>query len=177
MSNLLGSTETLVFVAIAVASFLGVGGSLLFGGHDHSLDHDTGGDHGASFLSPQIIFSFTLGFGASAAISSAYGLAVHWSILIGLAFGLVMAGAVYALFAVIYRQQATSLVETSSVVGKVANVLTAIPPDGSGEIGLQVAGQYRTYLARSRKGEIAKGARVKVLENQGGQLVVEADAS
>ena len=49
-----------------------------------------------------------------------------------------MAGAVYALFAVIYKQQATSLIETSSTIGKVANVLSVIPPNGSGEIGLQV---------------------------------------
>jgi membrane protein implicated in regulation of membrane protease activity len=179
MSNLLGSTETLVFLAIAVASFLGVGGSFLFGGHDHDLSgggHDLGaGDHSVPFLSPQIIFSFTLGFGASAAVASAYGAKIHWSILIGFGFGFLMAGAVYALFAVVYKQQASSLVETSSTIGKMANVLTAIPADGSGEIGLQVAGEYRTYLARSRQGEIAKGARVKVVENLGGQLVVEPE--
>jgi membrane protein implicated in regulation of membrane protease activity len=179
MSNLLGSTETLVFLAIAVASFLGVGGSFLFGGHDHDAGgggHEiAGADHSVPFLSPQIIFSFTLGFGASAAIASAYGAKLHWSILIGFAFGFLMAGAVYALYAVIYKQQATSLVETSNAIGKVANVLTAIPADGSGEIGLQVAGEYRTYLARSRQGEIAKGSRVKVIENLGGQLVVEAE--
>src|SRR5206468_5383158 len=119
MSNLLGSTETLVFLAIAIASFLGVGGSFLFGGHDHDLshDHDMGaGDHSVPFLSPQIIFSFTLGFGASAAVASAYGVKVHWCILIGLAFGVVMAGAVYALFSVVYKQQATSLIETSSAI-------------------------------------------------------------
>ena len=45
------------------------------------------------------------------------------------------------------------------------------------EIGLQVAGEYRTYLARSRQGEIAKGARVKVVENLGGELVVEPERS
>lgn len=177
MSNLLGSTETLVFLAIAVASFLAVGGSFLFGGHDHdfSHDHDGGGDHGASFLSPQVIFSFTLGFGAAGAIASAYGMKIHWSILIGFGFGCLMAGAVYALFSVVYKQQATSLIETSSTIGKVANVLSVIPSDGSGEIGLQVEGQYRTYLARSRAGEIPKGSRVKVVENQGGQLVVEPE--
>lgn len=178
MSNLLGSTETLVFLAIAVASFLAVGGSFLFGGHDHDFSHDHGvggGEHGVPFLSPQIIFSFTLGFGSAAAIASAYGVKLHWCILIGLAFGLVMAAAVYALFSVIYKQQATSLIETSSTIGKIANVLTAIPSGGSGEIGLQVAGQYRTYLARSRRGEIAKGARVKVVETQGGELVVEPE--
>jgi membrane-bound ClpP family serine protease len=102
---------------------------------------------------------------------------LHWSILIGIAFGFLMAAVVYAFFAVIYKQQASSLVETSSTIGKVANVLTVIPAGGAGEIGLQVAGEYRTYLARSRQGEIAKGARVKVVENLGGELIVEPDRS
>lgn len=178
MSSLFGSTETLVFLAIAIGSLLGVGGSLLFGGGDHDAGHDHGGgggDHDTPFLSPQIIFSFTLGFGASAAISSSYGLALHWSILIGLAFGFLMAGAVYAFFAILYKQQASSMIETSSAVGRVANVVTAIPESGNGEVGLEVQGQYRTYLARSRRGDIAKGARVKVIEHQGGELIVEAE--
>lgn len=175
MSNLMGSTETLVFLAIAVASFLGVGGSYLFGGHDdadHGVDH---GDHGASFLSPQIIFSFGLGFGSSSAIASAYGLKLHWSIAIGMASGLVLALCAYAFFSFIYKQQASSIVQTSSAIGKSANVLTAIPSDGAGEIGLEVQGQYCTYLARSRSGAIVKGARVKVVQNQGGELLVEPE--
>jgi membrane protein implicated in regulation of membrane protease activity len=181
MNNLLGSTDTLVFLAITIASFLGVGGSMLFGGHDHDFSHDHSvggaGDHSVPFLSPQIIFSFTLGFGSSAAIASAYGMKLHWCILIGFGFGFLMAAAVYALYSVIYKQQATSLIETSSAIGKIANVITVIPPNGSGEIGLQVEGQYRTYLARSRAGEIPKGSRVKVVENEGGQLVVEREGT
>ncbi len=176
MSSLFSSTETLVFLAIAIAAFLGVGGSFLFGHGDHDFGHDTShGDHGTPFFSPQVIFTFLLGFGASGAISSASGLKLHWSILIGLGSGLILAGAAAAFFSIVYKQQATSVIETSSAVGKVANVLTMIPKDGNGEIGLEVQGQYRTYLARSRDGEIAKGTRVKVVENQGGQLVVEPE--
>jgi membrane protein implicated in regulation of membrane protease activity len=182
MSNLLGSTETLVFLAIAVASFLGVGGSFLFGGGDHDVGHDIshdhgGGDHGASIFSPQIIFTFTLGFGASAAIASASNLRLQWCILIGLGSGFVLAAAAYAFFSLAYKQQATSVIQTSTAVGRVANVLIAIPANGSGEIGLDVQGQYRTYLARSRGVDIPKGVRVKVVDNQGGDLIVEPAAN
>src|SRR3954471_14240164 len=181
MSNLLGSTETLVFLAIAVASFLGVGGSFLFGGGDHDIGHDVshdhGGDAGASIFSPQIIFTFTLGFGASAAIASASNLRLQWCILIGLGSGLILAAAAYAFFSLAYKQQATSIIQTSSAVGRVANVLVAIPANGSGEIGLDVPGQYRTYLARSRGVDIPKGVRVKVVDNQGGDLIVEPAAN
>jgi membrane protein implicated in regulation of membrane protease activity len=175
--SLFDSTETLVFLAIAIAAFLGVGGSFLFGGHDHDTSHDHGmeGDHGVPFLSPQIIFTFLLGFGAAGAIASSAGLKLHWSILIGLGSGLVLSAAAFAFFSIIYKQQATSLVQTSSAIGKIANVTSIIPADGSGEVGLEVEGQYRTYLARSRYGEIPKGSRVRVVENQGGQLVVEPE--
>ena len=177
MSNLFASTETLVFLAIALGSFLAIGASFFFGGGDHGADAgDHGGDHGIGFLSPQVVFSFTLGFGSAGAIASSAGLSLLWSILIGIGCGVLMSGVAYALMAVIYKQQATSIVQTSSALGKVANVLVAIPSDGNGEVGLEVQGQYRTYLARSRKGEIAKGARVKVVEHQGGELLVEPEA-
>ena len=177
MSNLFNSTETLVFLAIAVGSFLAIGASFLFGGgHDgHDFGHD-GVDHGgAPFLSPQIIFSFTLGFGSAGAIASTAGLALHWSIIIGMGSGVLMAGLAYVLMAILYKQQATSIVPTKSALGKIANVVVAIPANGNGEVGLEVEGQYRTYLARSRRGEIAKGSRVKVVEHQGGELLVEPD--
>src|SRR4051812_5518329 len=125
MSSLFNSTETLVFLAIAVAAFLGVGGSFLFGHGDHDMGHhemDHGVDHGVPFFSPQVIFTFLLGFGASGAISSAAGLKLHWSILIGLGSGLVLAGAAAAFFSIVYKQQASSIIETSSAVGKIANV-------------------------------------------------------
>jgi membrane protein implicated in regulation of membrane protease activity len=180
MSSLFNSTETLVFLAIAVGSFLAIGASSLFGGHgDGDGGHDVGhdGSHSMPFLSPQVIFSFTLGFGSAGAIASSYGLALHWSIVIGLGSGIVISAAAYALMAILYKQQATSIIPTSSALGKVANVVVAIPPDGNGEVGLEVEGQYRTYLARSRRGEIAKGSRVKVIEHQGGELLVEPVSS
>lgn len=178
MSNLLGSTETLVFLAIAIASFIAVGGSFLFGGHDHDFGHDHGGgDHGASPFSPQIIFTFTLGFGASAAIASASGLKLHWSILIGFGAGVALAAVAYAFFSFAYKQQASSLIQTSSAVGRIGNVLITIPAKGSGEVGLDVQGQYRNYLARSRGVEISKGTRIKVVESQGGELIVEPASS
>jgi membrane protein implicated in regulation of membrane protease activity len=177
MSSLFNSTETLVFLAIAVAAFLGVGGSFLFGHGDHDLSHEMHGDvdHGVPFFSPQVIFTFLLGFGASGAISSAAGLKLHWSILIGLGSGLLLAGAAATFFSIVYKQQASSLIETSTAIGKIGNVTTQIPANGSGEVGVEVQGQYRTYMARSRDGEIAKGTRVKVVQNEGGQLVVEPE--
>jgi membrane protein implicated in regulation of membrane protease activity len=176
------SSQTWIFTGIAVGAFLFVVGSFLLGGGDHDADHDHDGggghDHGddasLSFFSPKIIFTFMLGFGAAGAIASNYGLKTHWCILIGIGFGICLALVAFAMLNLIYKQQSTSLINTNSALGKLAQVLTAIPADGTGEVGLEVQGQYQTYLARARPGDaIPKGTRVRVVENNGGQLLVE----
>lgn len=182
LNSLFDSSQTLLFASIACASFLLVAGSFLFGGgHDdvgdhggHDVGHLHDGDASISFFSPRVIFTFTLGFGASGAIASVYGLKTHWSVLIGLGSGLVLATAAYYFMTLFYSQQSTSLIDTNNTLGKTAQVLTAIPPNGSGEVGLEVQGQYQVYLARCRGADaIPKGSRVRVLENAAGQLIVE----
>src|SRR5436190_15164892 len=175
--NLFSSTQTLIYLGIALASFVAVGGTFLFGHDaDHDVSHDVGHDHEIGLFSPKIIFSFTLGFGAAGTIASAYGLRGLWCALSGLFAGFLLALAAYGIMAVFYKQQASSVIPTANAIGKLANVTSAIPDNGVGEVGLDVLGQYQIYLARSRKGTpISKGARVKVVENQGGQLVVEPE--
>ena len=181
LNNLFNSSQTLLFTGIAIGSFLFVAGSFLFGGGDHDVDHDHDGGGGAhgddaslSFFSPKVIFTFMLGFGAAGAIASSYDLKTHWCIVIGVGCGFCLALVAYGMLALIYKQQATSLINTNSAIGKSAQVLTAIPLNGTGEIGLEVQGQYQTYLARAKRGDpIPKGARVKVVENEAGQLIVE----
>ena len=186
LDTLFNSSQTLLFTAIAVGSFLFVAGSFLFGGGDHDADHDHDGGGGAhehgddaslSFFSPKVIFTFLLGFGAAGAVASSYGLRTHWCILIGVGCGICLALVAYGMLALIYKQQATSLINTNNAIGKMAQVLTAIPQNGTGEVGLEVQGQYQTYLARAARGDaIPKGSRVKVMENDGGQLIVDPPA-
>jgi membrane protein implicated in regulation of membrane protease activity len=89
--------------------------------------------------------------------------------------GLLLSALAYGMMALFYKQQASSIIPTSSAVGRIGNVTSAIPENGAGEVGLDV-GEYRNYLARSRTGAaIAKGTRVKVLENQAGELIVEPE--
>lgn len=75
---------------------------------------------------------------------------------------------------VVYRQQASSIVPVSSAVGQTGIVQTGIAPGALGEVSLNVAGQYMTYLAKSTAAkEIPKGRTVKVVGFVGSQLVVE----
>src|SRR4029078_6764463 len=150
LQNLLSSTQTLVYLGIALASFVAVAGTFLFGGadHDHDLDHDHdhGFGHEIGVFSPKIIFSFTLGFGAAGSIASAYGLRSLWCLLSGLSFGFLLGCGAYGILALFYKQQASSIIPTEGALGQIANVTSEIPDSGLGEVGLDVRGQYQIYL-------------------------------
>jgi membrane-bound ClpP family serine protease len=80
----------------------------------------------------------------------------------------------YFLLNLIYKQQASSLVQTSSAIGQLGVVETSIAADAPGEVSLNVTGQYMTYIAKSAQGKaIPKGKTVKVVSHVGSELVVE----
>lgn len=171
----------LIFIAIAIGSFIVLASSFLFG-HDHDVDHaDT--DHGVdghdleptiSFFSMKVIGTLTMGFGAAGAIARQYGADYLVSSLIGLGSGIALSGVMYLVLSIIYKQQSTSLVQTSSAMGQTGIVQTGISGGKLGEVSLNVGGQYMTYLAKSSSGqEIPKGATVRVVGLIGSQLVVE----
>ncbi len=175
----------LIFIAIALASFLLVAGSFLFGGHDgdHGGDHDAHHDFshdGAeadptiSFFSPRVIGTLTMGFGAAGAIARYYGANNLVASLWGLGTGGILAAVMYQMMNLIYKQQASSLVATETTLGKIGLVTTAIDAGSVGEVSLTVEGQYKTYLAKSTRGTaINKGSTVKIVAVVGSQLVVE----
>jgi membrane-bound ClpP family serine protease len=171
----------LVFIAIALGSFIVLASSFLFG-HDHDADH-VDSDHSVDghdveptigFFSMKVLGTMTMGFGAAGAIARQYGADYLVSSLIGLSSGVALAGVMYLILSIIYKQQASSLVQTSSAIGQTGIVQTGIAGDKLGEVSLNVGGQYMTYLAKSSTGrEIPKGRTVKVVSLIGSQLVVE----
>lgn len=175
----------LIFIAIAIGSFMLIAGSFLFG-HDHDTgdahaDHGFGG-HDIShdmeptigFFSVKVIGTLTMGFGAAGAIARQYGSDYLISSLYGLATGVALSLVMYLILKVIYSQQSSSLVQTSSVIGQRAVVTIPIDAHRAGEIELFTGGQHMTYLARAKKDkEIAKGRTVTVVDMAGGELIVE----
>jgi membrane protein implicated in regulation of membrane protease activity len=178
----------LIFMSIALAAFILVAGSFLFGS-DHDVDHDHGdmghdaegglGEPTISIFSTKVIATLFMGFGAAGAIARTYQLSYLASSMIGLLCGAVLGGLMYLVLAIFYRQQASSLVPTSSAVGCTGTVTVSIGENAMGEVGVHVQGQYATYLASSTDGSpIAKGQAVRVVRTLGSQLVVEkAEAS
>jgi len=173
----------LVFVAIAIASFILVGGSFLFG-HDHDVGqdhgdagHDTdagGGEPTISIFSTKVLGTLFMGFGAAGAIASLYGMSHLAASLIGLGCGAVLGGVMYLVLGVFYSQQASSLVPTSAAVGCVGTVTTSIGAGQIGEVGISLESQYGSYSASSMDGNpIPKGQNVRVVKVMGSQLMVE----
>ena len=180
-----------IFLAIAIASFLLVTGSFLFG-HDHDMDHDHDHDHGhgegghalesdageptISFFSVKVLATLLMGFGAAGAIARHYQANYLVSSLIGLVCGLLLGGLMYAVLGVFYRQQASSLVATSTAIGRTATVTVSISEGGTGEVGLNLNDQYVNYSASAKDGQpIARGQTVRVVKTVGSHVVVEKD--
>jgi membrane protein implicated in regulation of membrane protease activity len=177
--------HVLIFIAIAIASFILLAGSFFFG-HDHDTDHADVG-HGVdghdvshdmeptiSFFSVKVIATLAMGFGAAGAIARTYGADYLVASFVGLGSGIALSLLMYFLLGLIYKQQASSIVPTSSAVGQTGIVQTGIAPGALGEVSLNVGGQYMTYLAKSTAAtEIPKGRSVKVVSLIGSQLVVE----
>ena len=174
----------LIFISIALAAFLVVAGSFLFGHDDAGADHgDVGHDVDAgdseptiSVFSMKVMATMLMGFGAAGAIATNYGADYVVASLIGLLSGCVLAGLMYLVLLLFFKQQASSLIPTEAAVGCRGAVTVSIGDGTPGEIGLSVEGQYRTFLATSQDGKaIPKGQTVRVVKMLGGQLVVERE--
>jgi membrane protein implicated in regulation of membrane protease activity len=168
----------LIFLAIMIAGLVILIGGSLFS-HDHDgehPDHGSGHDNEAtvSIFSTKMVGTFIMGFGGGGAIAQyAWGELVRSSFT-GLGVGVLMAAFMYLVMRLMYGQQSTSLVETSSIVGRTGTVTTAIGSRAVGQVVVAVGDQTFTYLARSPgEKEIAKGKTVKVVATSGSDIVVD----
>jgi membrane protein implicated in regulation of membrane protease activity len=186
------SVQTMIFLAIAGISFVILSISFFAGsifGTDHDIPHDhdvasghdvAGGHDGeygstVSVFSPKIFFVFTMGFGAAGAIASIYHCGSIVSSLYGLLSGLVFGAIAYLGLSLLYKQQANSVINTDKAINQVGVVTTTINSGGLGEVTVNVLGNSRTYTAQEKGGgEIGRGKKVRVIQNMGGTLLVEA---
>jgi membrane protein implicated in regulation of membrane protease activity len=173
----------LVFVSIAIAAFLLLTFSFLFGHDldhdaDHSVDHgDASHDGTISIFSTKVLGTLMMGFGAAGAVARHYECSYLRSSLIGVGFGLLLAAVMYGFLSLIAKQQASSVFSTRSLVGCTGVVTVPIGADSAGEVGMSFNGRYTNYPANSAGGAaIAKGRTIKVVKAVGGQVIVEEAA-
>ena len=165
-----------VFLVIAVAGLLFLLISLVFGGifehFDTSFDHDL--DHGGpSFFSPRVLSVFVTAFGGVGAISTHFGLSPLPSSVIAVASGFGMAALVLVFARFLYRQQASSDVRTTDLVGQTARVVVAIPSGGVGQVRCRLGEELVDKIARARDGgAVPENAAVRVEEVLGETVIV-----
>jgi membrane-bound ClpP family serine protease len=169
----------LIFLAIMIAGLIMLVGGFFFG-HDHDAGHADHGDAGhdsepaVSIFSTKVIGTFIMGFGGGGAIAQYVWGEVFRSSLTGFGVGVVMGAFMYLVMRLLYGQQSTSLVESSTIVGRTGTVASAIGAHSVGQVVVVVEGQTMTYLARSSgEKEIAKGKMVKVIACSGSDIVVD----
>jgi membrane-bound ClpP family serine protease len=85
-----------------------------------------------------------------------------------------MAAIMYGAMKLLYSQQSTSLVETASLIGSPALVITDIDANSLGQVTVRTGLEAPTYLARATPGKhFAKGTRVVVVATSGSEVVVD----
>lgn len=175
----------IIFISLALASFILVAGSFLFG-HDGDVGHDDmghdvdggGAEPTISVFSTKVIGTLIMGFGAAGAIAIHYHASMIIASMIGVGCGVVLGALMYFILEIFYSQQSTSLVETSAAVGCTGAVTVSIAEGETGEVGLYLEGVYRTFSATSQDGKaIPKGKTVVIVKTVGSHLVVEPETS
>src|SRR5215211_4713028 len=166
----------MVFLGIAAIGFIGLLVSLVAGDIFDSFGFDTGLDgagDGHALLDGRVISVFITAFGGFGAIGIQMGLGIVASSLLGLAGGIVFGGLVSIFARFLYKQQSSSSVATTQLVGRTAQVIVPIAPGSMGQVSCRIGEERIEKLARSKNNsEIRAGAIVRVEEIAGDSLIV-----
>jgi len=166
---------SLGFLILIVMLVLGdVGGDHDVGGHDAALlDHGDVDHGGPGIFSVRVMAAFLTAFGVGGVVARYFGVSHPASSGLGVLTGVIMAGAVYQFARFLFRQQASSEVRMSSLVGKSAEVSVAIPASGVGQVVLFAAGERSEHVARATGGvAVPRGTEVVVSGLRGDSLIV-----
>jgi membrane protein implicated in regulation of membrane protease activity len=151
---------------------LGHAGDIAHGAGDVS-HHDAAGT--PKIFSIRVIMLFGMGFGAVGAIARYTGSTIAMSSVWGALSGVVLGAAGYFFFSMIFHQQASTPMISSSLVGKSAEVMTAIPANGLGQILTTDNYGRNVYLtARSDDGSaVASNTTVTIASVSGNVVVIK----
>lgn len=155
----------------------GADGSVGTGGHAEGGFADSGVP-ALSFFSPTVLATFVTAFGAIGTILSSIDSVRGKHLIIATisaAGGMFIAWVALILFNTAFRKmQGSSESRVSRLIGQEANVITAIPPGGVGEIAYIQSGTRYNAPARTENGQpVAAGRLVRIKRVVGSQFYVE----
>ena len=167
--GLLGFGLTYALLAGILGWFSDLGGDIHV---DVSGHLDAGHMHPVSGTT---LATFITGFGAGGTVAHYY---LGWSLAPGLllatATGVVVAAAAFGVLELIFKEtQAGSEFTVDEAVGREAEVITPIPPGGTGEVAYMARGQRVQSSARTTEdGTISKGEIVVIDKVSGATVYV-----
>ena len=165
--SLAAGATGLVAMAIGGVSHAGHGDHAGHEGHGHAgpaahVHH--AGDHGASWLqsllSPRVLFSVLVGFGAGGLLAAPLG--EPWrlgaAILGAIAFEALLVGPIWRF---LFRFESNPAVTLDSSIEDDARAVTSFDANGCGLVALDVDGQIVQLLATLNAAERSRGVRVR----------------
>jgi hypothetical protein len=153
------------FVGLGYALLVGLAGHL-FGGDGHDLHMDVGTDLPISPLSPTVVATFLTGFGGGGLLANSYfQLSVGKGVLVALLTGILLSCGTFGALTLLFRNtQAGSEYSLEDMVGRMVEIITPIPENGTGEVALVAKGTRVIGPARSMDGKaIPRNAPVEIV--------------
>ena len=152
-------------IGLGYAMIVGLAGHL-FGGDVHDIHMDVGTDLPISPLSPTVVATFLTGFGGGGLLANSYfQLSVGKGVLVALLTGVLLSCGTFGALTLLFRNtQAGSEYSISDMVGRVVQIITPIPENGTGEVAIVAKGTRVIGPARSEDGKaIARNTPVEIV--------------
>ncbi len=163
----------LIYFGIALLGLLLLIVTLVVGELDDLLDFGADGDGIGPFNGKVLAASLTA-FGAAGMLATYYDRSPVTGALIAAATAVVIGALAWWLIGLFYKQQATTEFSVSWTRGRLAEVTTAIPEGGLGQVLYRDATGSRQLLARGREGAgIPAGQLVRIVDVVGSTVIVE----
>ncbi|MCM8750327.1 NfeD family protein [Thermomicrobiaceae bacterium CFH 74404] len=163
----------LIYFGIALLGLLLLIVTLVVGEIDDVLDFGADGDGVGPFNGKVLAASLTA-FGSAGMLATYYDRSPVTGALIAAAAALAVGALAWWLIGLFYKQQATTEFSMSWTRGRLAEVTTAIPEGGLGQVLYRDATGSRQLLARSREGaSIPAGQLVRIVDVVGTAVIVE----
>jgi len=162
-------------IGLGYAIFVGLAGHF-FGGDAVDGHMDVGTDLPMSPLSPTVVSTFLTGFGGGGLLAHSYFLLPLGSgVLVALLCGALLSGGTFLVLSVLFKKtQGGSEFSLDDMVGRVVQVITPIPENGTGEVAIVAKGTRTNGPARSVDGRpIGRDAAVEIVQVVGSVYLVK----
>jgi hypothetical protein len=163
-------------IGLGYAAVVGLSGHL-FGGDVGDTHMDVGTDLPITPLSPTVLSTFLTGFGGGGLLANSYfQLPMGKGVVVAILTGIALSGGTFGVLTLLFRNtQAGAEFSLDEMVGRIVQIITPIPENGTGEVALTVKGTRIAGPARSVDGKpIPRSTPVTVVRVVGNVYYVQS---